>query len=161
MKLFKVAMILSLLAFVSCNMFASDSKKEGKAAGTSANITSLTSSGFKEKVFNYENYEKGDKQWKYAGSLPAIIDFYADWCGPCRRLAPILAELAEEYAGKIVIYKVDVDAQKEVAAFFGVNSIPLLLFVPMEGEPQIGQGLMPKENLKKAIDSFLLGDGKK
>ena len=155
MRLFSLT--LALLVFVSCNIFASDSKKEEKKSESSGKVISLATAEFKEKVFNFENYEKSGKKWMYAGSLPAIVDFYADWCGPCRRLSPILEELAAEYAGKIVVYKVDVDANQELAYFFGATSIPLLLFIPLEGNPQMSQGLIPKEDLKKAIDSFLLG----
>ena len=113
----------------------------------------LTKADFLEKVFNYEI----NKEWKFEGELPALIDFYADWCGPCKMVAPILEELSEEYAGKINIYKIDTEAEQELAAAFGIRSIPSLLFIPKEGQPQMAQGALPKENLKEAIDSVLLG----
>ena len=100
--------------------------------------------------------KKKSKEWKYKGTKPAIIDLYADWCGPCRQTAPIMKELAKEYAGKIVIYKVNVDKQKELAALFNATSIPLFVFIPMKGEPQLFRGAADKATYKKAIDEFLL-----
>ena len=97
-----------------------------------------------------------NKEWNYKGNKPAIIDLYADWCGPCRQTAPIMKELAKEYAGKIVIYKVNVDKEKELAALFNATSIPLFVFVPMQGEPQLFRGAADKATYKKAIDEFLL-----
>lgn len=93
----------------------------------------------------------------FAGDKPAIVDFYATWCGPCRQVAPILEELAKEYDGKIVIYKIDTDKEQGLAAAFGIRSIPTILFIPQQGKPQVAQGALPKEELKKAIDEFLLG----
>src|SRR5574344_2176105 len=102
------------------------------------------------------NFEESPNEWKYLGDKPAIVDFYADWCGPCKRVAPILEELAEEYADKIVIYKVNTENEEELAAAFGISSIPSLLFVPMEGKPQMAIGGMGKADFKKAIDTVLL-----
>ncbi len=107
---------------------------------------------FIEKVFDYEN----SKEWKYKGDKPAIIDLYADWCGPCRRVAPIMKELAQEYAGKITIYKVNVDKQRELAALFNATSIPLFVFIPMKEQPQLMAGAADKATFKKAINEFLL-----
>lgn len=107
---------------------------------------------FLSKVFDYEN----SKEWKYKGDKPAIIDLYADWCGPCRQVAPLMKDLAKEYADKIVIYKVNVDKQKELAAFFNVSSIPLFVFIPLDGEPRLLNGAADKATYKKAIDGFLL-----
>ncbi|MDR0937912.1 MAG: redoxin domain-containing protein [Mediterranea sp.] len=107
---------------------------------------------FLSDVFDYEQ----SKDWKYKGTRPAIIDLYADWCGPCRLTTPIMKDLAKEYADKIVIYKVNVDKQKELAAFFGASSIPLFVFIPMKGEPQVIRGAAGKEVYKRAIDEFLL-----
>lgn len=115
-------------------------------------VTYLTTEQFKERVFDYTKH----KQWKYQGELPCIIDFYTTWCGPCRRLAPILAELSEEYCGEIVVYKVDTEKERELAAVFGISSIPTLLFCPMDGRPQIAKGLLPKETLQQAIAEVLL-----
>jgi thioredoxin 1 len=111
----------------------------------------LTLETFKEKVFNFEV----NKDWKFEGSKPCMIDFYADWCGPCKMVAPILEELATEYAGKLDIYKVDTEDQKELAAVFGIQSIPSLLFVPAEGQPQMAMGALPKETFKKAFKEVL------
>ena len=112
----------------------------------------LTKQTFLDKVFNYEK----NKEWQFEGDLPCLIDFYADWCGPCKMVAPILEELSEEYKGKINIYKVDTEAEQELAAAFGIRSIPSLLFCPKEGQPQMAQGALPKDALKGAIDDVLL-----
>ena len=103
------------------------------------------------------NYEANPQEWKFLGERPALIDFYATWCGPCKGLAPVLEELSEEYAGKIDIYKIDVDEEFELASLFGIRSVPTLLFVPMEGTPQMAQGALSKSTLKEAIESVLLG----
>lgn len=112
----------------------------------------LTKESFLEKVFNYEK----NKEWKFEGSLPCLIDFYADWCGPCKMVAPILEELSKEYDGKINIYKVNTEEQTELAAAFGIRSIPSLLFCPKDAQPQMAQGALPKENMKQAIEEVLL-----
>jgi len=114
----------------------------------------LTKESFKSKVFDYEN----SKEWKFEGSKPAVIDFYADWCGPCKMVAPILEELATEYDGKIDIYKVDTEAERELSAVFGIQSIPSLLFVPMEGQPAMAKGALPKETFKQAFSDVLKVD---
>ena len=112
----------------------------------------LTKEKFLEKVFNYEQ----NKEWKFEGDLPCLIDFYADWCSPCKMVAPVLEELSEEFAGKINIYKVDTEAQQELAAAFGIKSIPSLLFCPKDEKPQMAQGALPKNNLIEAINNVLL-----
>jgi thioredoxin 1 len=114
-------------------------------------VVHLTTQDFKEKVFNYET----EKEWKYEGTLPAIIDFYADWCAPCRMVAPILEDLAREYAGKIVVYKVNTEEEQELAAVFGIQSIPTLLFIPREGQPQAAMGALPKQTFEKVIKDVL------
>ena len=111
----------------------------------------LTQTTFKEKVFNYEK----SKDWKFEGDKPAIIDFYADWCAPCKMVAPILEELFTEYEGKLDIYKVNTEDQQELAAAFGIRSIPSLLFIPKEGQPQMAMGALPKETFKKTIENVL------
>ncbi len=116
-------------------------------------VTHLTKADFLAKVMNYE---KNPQEWIYLGDKPCLIDFYASWCGPCKRLAPVLDELAQEYAGEIYIYKIDTEKERELAAVFGVRSIPTLLFCPMGENPQIAQGALPKEQLKEAIDKVLL-----
>lgn len=112
----------------------------------------LTASEFKQKVFNYET----EKDWKFIGDKPVIIDFYADWCGPCKMVAPVLEELSKEYDGKVQIYKVDTEAEQELASVFGIRSIPSILFVPMDGKPQMTMGAMQKEGFIKAINEILL-----
>lgn len=112
----------------------------------------LTKETFLQKVFDYENKE----EWEYQGELPAIIDFYADWCQPCKIVAPILEELAEEYKDKIVIYKVDTEAEQELAAVFGIRSIPLLLFIPLNDRPQMAVGALPKDAFVEIIEDVLL-----
>ena len=114
-------------------------------------VESLTKDSFLQKVFNYEQ----NKEWKFEGKLPCIIDFYADWCGPCKMVEPILKELAQEYQGKLNIYRVDTQAQQELAAAFGIQSIPSMLFVPLNDKPQMAIGALPKKTLKKAIKEVL------
>lgn len=105
---------------------------------------------------NVANYETNPQEWRYLGDKPALIDFYASWCGPCKTIAPILEELAAEYGDQIIIYKVDTEQEQELSSVFGIRSIPSLLFIPMEGEPQMAKGAMSKADLKSAIDSLLL-----
>jgi thioredoxin 1 len=112
----------------------------------------LTKETFQQKVFNYEI----NKEWKFEGNLPCLIDFYADWCGPCKMVAPILEELSQEYNGKINIYKVNTEVEQELAAAFGIRSIPSLLFCPKDGKPQMAMGALPKQALKDAIQDVLL-----
>ena len=114
----------------------------------------LTMDTFKEKVFNFED----NKEWKFEGEKPCLIDFYADWCGPCKVVAPVLEELSEEYDGKLDIYKVNTEDQKELSAIFGIQSIPSLLFVPKEGQPQMAMGALPKDTLEKAFKDVLKVD---
>jgi len=111
----------------------------------------LSKSEFMEKVFNFEEH----KEWQFEGETPCIVDFYADWCQPCKLLGPVLDELAKEYDGKINIYKVDTGAEPAVAAVFGIRSIPSMLFVPSSGKPQMTTGLMPKGTIEKAIKDVL------
>ena len=108
-----------------------------------------------EKIFNYEK----NKEWKFEGDLPCLIDFYADWCGPCKMVAPVMEELSEEYKGKVNFYKIDTEAEQELAVAFGIQSIPSLLFIPKDGKPQMAVGALPKETLVKVIDEELLNDG--
>ncbi len=112
----------------------------------------LTTQGFKEKVFNYET----EQDWKYNGELPAIIDFYADWCGPCKMVAPVLEELSKEYEGRLVIYKVNTDVEQELSGVFGIQSIPTILFIDAAGEPSMQPGAFPKHVFKKVIEENLL-----
>jgi thioredoxin 1 len=112
----------------------------------------LTKETFLEKVFNYEQ----NQEWKFEGNLPCLIDFYADWCGPCKMVAPILEELSEEFKGKINIYKVNTEVEQELAGAFGIQSIPSLLFCPKEGKPQMAMGALPKQAMTDAINEVLL-----
>jgi len=111
----------------------------------------LTNETFKQKIFNYET----NKEWKFEGNTPAIIDFYADWCQPCKIVAPILEELKDEYGDKLDIFKVNTEEQRELSAIFGIQSIPSLLFIPKEGQPQMAMGALPKETFKQAISEVL------
>ena len=111
----------------------------------------LTRETFLEKVFNYTE----NKDWKFEGDKPGLIDFYADWCGPCKMLAPILEELSQEYGDKINIYKIDTEAEQELAAAFGIRSIPSMLFCPMDAEPQMANGALPKAELERVIADVL------
>jgi len=112
----------------------------------------MTTQDFKDKVFDYEKVE----DWKYQGTLPAIIDFYADWCGPCKMVAPVLEELSKEYEGRIVIYKVNTDVEQELSSVFGIQSIPTILFIGADGEPTLQPGAFPKHVFKKVIEENLL-----
>ena len=111
----------------------------------------MTKETFLEKVFNFSE----NKEWKFEGDVPCIIDFYADWCGPCKAIAPVLEVLSQEYAGKINIYKVDTEAEQELSAAFAIRSIPSMLFCPKEGEPQMAQGALPKQELERIIKDVL------
>ena len=111
----------------------------------------LTKDSFLQKVFNYEQ----NKEWKFEGELPCIIDFYADWCGPCKMVEPVLQELAQEYRGKLNIYRVNTEDQQELAAAFGIQSIPSILFVPLNDKPQMAVGALPKNSIKKAMNEIL------
>ena len=111
----------------------------------------LTKETFQSKVFDYEK----NKDWKFEGTKPCIIDFYADWCGPCKMVAPVLEELSKDFDGKLDVYKVNTEEQQELAAVFGIRSIPSFLFVPLEGQPQMAMGALPKETFVKAFKDVL------
>ena len=123
---------------------------------TDMSTIKMTTADFKEKVFNYDT----EKEWNYTGSLPAIIDFYADWCGPCKQVAPVLEELSKEYEGKLLIYKVDTEAEMELSSVFGIQSIPTFLFIPVEGNPMLQPGAFPKNIFKQVIEERLLAKPK-
>ena len=109
----------------------------------------LTKDEFLKRVANYES---NPSEWKFLGDKPAIVDFYASWCSPCKMIAPILEELATEYTGKIDVFKIDTEKEQELAGAFGIRSIPSLLFIPMEGKPQMVRGALPKSVFKDAIN---------
>lgn len=140
------------ILFAALVVMVSISAAEPKEKKTAKPIE-LTKATFLEKVFDYE---KNPETWSYNGDKPAIVDFYADWCGPCRITSPILAGLAEEYADEIYVYKVNVDREAELAGLFGVQSIPMFLFIPMNETPQVGAGALPKKSFREVIDTFLL-----
>lgn len=146
--LFLTVGILSLL-LAACETKAINNDKKGNKMKT----IELTKSDFLKKIVNYE---KNPEEWIYLGDKPAIIDFYASWCGPCKMVAPILEELAAEYEGEIYVYKVNTEHEQELAALFNIRSIPSFLFIPMNDKPQMAMGAMPKSSFKEAIDGVLL-----
>ncbi|MBP6260072.1 MAG: thioredoxin [Paludibacter sp.] len=154
-KLFGATLVLALIAFTACagktkeNNQDVTTTKEEKKMGT----IHLTKAEFLTKV---ANYEANPTEWKYLGDKPCIIDFYASWCGPCKTIAPILEDLAKEYDGQIYIYKIDTEKEQELAAAFGIRSIPTILFCPVGENPQMAQGAMPKDAFKQAIEEVLL-----
>ena len=149
-----MALAAAMLTPACGNNAGKETKAEvQESAAVQANVTHLTKADFLAKVYNYE---KNPKEWKYEGDKPAIVDFYATWCGPCKMMSPILDEISKEYEGKINVYKVNVDKEADLASVFGIRSIPSLLFVPMKKEPSMVQGAMPKNELKKLVDDILL-----
>jgi thioredoxin 1 len=149
------ALLCTLLVFASCNAGNGNNNREQKENKKSEQtmVTELTKKDFLEKI---TNYEANPDKWVYNGKKPAIVDFFATWCGPCKGLAPVLAEVAEEYKGQIDVYKVDIDKESELASAFGIRSVPTLIFIPMEGQPQMSLGALPKSELKKAVEEILL-----
>ncbi len=136
-----------------CTQHAGSTPKvSGNKSETAKNeIVYLTKQTFLEQIFNYEK----ESDWKYNGELPAIVDFYADWCGPCRMLSPVLEELQKEYGGKLQIYKVDTQVERQLAGALGIQSLPTVLFIPKDGKPQAMLGFRPKEDIEKIITDFL------
>jgi len=152
--IFASIMLISLLT--ACAGKSKENQTENKEQSQTENKMvpiHLTKAEFLSKV---ANFEANTKDWKYLGDKPCIIDFYATWCGPCKMVAPILDDLAKEYDGQIYIYKIDVDAEQEIAAAYGIQSIPTIFFCPMNGAPQVSQGAMQKEDFKKMIADVLL-----
>lgn len=156
----KVVLSLSLVLASLFNFAcAGNPDKNNGQASTEQNapvkgeVVQMDNAMFLKNVFDYS---KGS-EWKYEGDKPAIIDFYADWCGPCRKIAPLMKEFAKEYEGKIVIYKVDTDKEKELSGAMGIQSLPTVVFIPVKGEPRTIVGAADKATFKRAIDEFLLG----
>lgn len=162
-KVLGASVILFMIAFTACGNKSTNQSDVNQAELETENINinetkkmgtiQLTKAEFLEKV---ANYEADPTEWKYLGDKPCIIDFYADWCGPCKVVAPILEELAQEFADDIYIYKVDTEKEQELAAAFGIRSIPSLLFCPVDEQPQMAMGALPKETFIEAINDVLL-----
>ena len=146
--LFLTVGILSLMLAACETNAINNGKKENKMK-----TIELTKADFLKKIVDYE---KNPEEWIYLGDKPAIIDFYASWCGPCKMVAPVLEELAAEYDGQIYVYKVNTEQEQELAALFNIRSIPSFLFIPMNDKPQMAMGAMPKSSFKEAIDGVLL-----
>jgi thioredoxin len=146
--------IFALIALSSCGNAGNSTSDNGKTADSkSADAPHyLTQEEFAQKVFDY----KTNKEWNYLGDIPCVIDFYADWCRPCKMVAPIMEDLAKDYAGKVHFYKVNTDKEKELAMAFNIQSIPAILFVPAKGQPQMSVGAMSKEEYAKTINDFML-----
>lgn len=153
-----VAIALMLgISLISCTTNSAESKEKVEKSTITANkmgTINLNKADFLTKV---ANFEQTPNEWKYLGDKPAIIDFYADWCGPCKAMAPILEEVASEYGNDIYVYKINVDKEPELAALFAVRNIPSLLFIPQDGQIQMSAGAIPKTELKEAIGEILLG----
>ena len=151
MKNFKYTLLLAAILLAGMGVFAQNNN--GSSADKDGEIVLLTKKDFLEKVYNYE---KNKDRFVYEGALPCIVDFYADWCPPCKTVDPILKDLANEYKGKIVIYKVNVDNEKALASAFGIQYIPTYFFIPAKGDPQVANSAMPRESFVKAINTVLL-----
>lgn len=159
MKKISIISLLFLTLFAACNNEKKTDKTEIKKIEIETTKTTkkmstiqLNKEEFLKKVTDFET---NPSEWKYLGDKPCIIDFYADWCGPCKAVAPVLEDLAAEYDGKIYIYKVNTEEQQELAAAFGIQSIPTIYFCPMEGDPQMAMGALPKATIKQAISEVL------
>jgi len=159
MKSIFLTTLLSIAIFsLGCASQGSENNQTSEASvSNEGRALKISKQEFIQLVYNYE---ANPDEWVFEGDLPVIVDFYADWCAPCRIVAPILDELAKEYEGKIRIYKIDTDKEKDLARAFNIRSIPTMLFIPSEGKPQMSQGALPKETLKQVIDSFMLAETK-
>jgi len=145
-----LSILISSMFFINCK--SENPVSSSPNGGNSSSIVMLTNETFKKLVFNYDV----NKEWKYEGDKPAIIDFYADWCAPCRQLSPLVDEIAKEYSGKIVVYKVDTEKEKALTQSIGITGLPTLLFIPAKGKPQVSMGFIAKESLVKAVNDILL-----
>lgn len=124
----------------------------GLSYAAAEDVVYLTTAEFKQRVFDYS----AEREWKYRGDKPCVIDFYTTWCGPCKRLAPIMEELSQTYCDRVVFYKVDTERERELAYQFQISSIPQVLYIPVEGKPVLLKGLYPKETIVKIIEEQLL-----
>lgn len=169
MKKVGILALTALFGFasISCDGNAAEKNNNGEKETIETNaivappsdhkVIVLDEAAFKEKVWNYD---ANPEAWNYKGELPAVVDFYADWCGPCKKIAPIMEKLAKEYDGKIIIYKVNTDHNRELSSVFGIRSIPSILFIPKEGQPAMQAGAMTEAQYKEIFESYLLGNKK-
>ena len=150
----KMAFSLSTLLklFFITSISAGNPVNAVKEGNNKVTVVYLTNDTFKQMIYNYEK----NKEWKYEGTKPAIIDFYATWCPPCRQLSPLVEEIAQEYAGKIVVYKIDTDKERTLSQQLGISGLPTLLFIPLNGRPQASMGFIPKETIVKTINNVLM-----
>lgn len=154
MKAFKYALFTAMLFFSANYTFAqSEQNTQSEQNETVGEVITINKEDFLNKIYNYE---KNKDTLIYEGSLPCIVDFYADWCPPCKKVAPVLEELAKEYKGKVLFYKINTDKNKDVAMAFGARSIPMFLFIPANGAPQSAAGALPRETFIEIIDTYLL-----
>ena len=154
-KIFSIGCALGLMVLTAAITPASAQVLASGEPSTSLSkspVEHLTTDQFREKIYDY----RASKEFKYKGSVPAIVDFYADWCRPCRMLAPILEDVARQYKGRIKVYKVNTEKEPELSAVFGIQSIPLMLFIPVGKEPAVQPGLLQKEQLQEVVETFLL-----
>ncbi len=158
-RIIPIALLLMSFATYSCTSIKGNQEHESTNIALSGNTTNnvtpeqLTYAGFLKNVWNFE---KSPQQWIYEGNEPSVIDFYADWCGPCKRLAPIMVEMAKKYNGKVKFYRVNVDKEKKLASAFNIRSIPAVLFIPKRGKPMMQVGLLPHSTYVQIIDEHLL-----
>jgi len=150
----KRSFIFTVIFFSLIFSYCSAGNPENKDINPSTEnfVIPLSNDGFKKMIFNFDL----NKTWKYEGSKPVIIDFYADWCPPCRQLSPLVEEIAKEYEGKIIVYKVNTDKEKGLAQSLGISSLPTLLYIPVKGKPQVSLGYIPKETIIKTINEILV-----